>query len=228
MKKHICRTFLFFGFIFSPGLCLAEEGKNDSPLRQFAQYVTIDGENSLKKELLRTPSTPVSFPLSQEDQEVIDQLKFQVSMEQNCGGLAANQIGYRQRIIVFNVPNYAVGRRDSIENAYPLTTLINPTYTPIGSEKVRDWEACFSVLHTFGEVPRYLSIEYSGLDESGHPFEGKAIGFLARLIQHEIGHLNGELFTDLVEVGCRYGSLTNMQDIRVRNDVHEQVDAQRR
>ena len=78
------------------------------------------------------------------------------------------------------------------------TIWINPTYQPVGHEKHTDYEGCFSVRDFVGEVPRYKTIRYTAYTPEGQHVEGTAAGFLARLIQHEIDHLNGRCFPDLV------------------------------
>jgi peptide deformylase len=80
----------------------------------------------------------------------------------------------------------------------PKTLWINPSYEPLGEEMHEDYEACFSVKDIAGLVRRYKQVHYRAYDKDGKLIEGKAEGFLARIIQHEIDHLNGILFVDLV------------------------------
>jgi peptide deformylase len=58
-------------------------------------------------------------------------------------------------------------------------------------------EGCLSVPNLIGNVERYESITVKGLNRQGQPLKIKAKGWLARIFQHEIDHLNGILFTDL-------------------------------
>ena len=76
----------------------------------------------------------------------------------------------------------------------PKTLWINPSYEPLGEEMHEDYEACFSVKDIAGLVRRYKQVHYRAYDKDGKLIEGKAEGFLARIIQHEIDHLNGILF----------------------------------
>ena len=68
----------------------------------------------------------------------------------------------------------------------------------MGTEKHEDYEGCFSVENATGPVARFKKIHYQAYDLKGHKIEGTAKGFLARVIQHEIDHLNGTVFLDYV------------------------------
>lgn len=179
-------------------------------------YVHIDDEKCENREVLRTRAQDIKFPLSEEDNNVVNQLVEKFGKEQNCAGLAAPQIGYGKRIIVFHVPEDVKSLRKDVYEIIPPTVLINPQYQPIGDGKTIDWEGCFSVKYTMGEVPRYTTIAYHGYDASGKQVEGVAKGFLARLIQHEIGHLNAELFIDLITKDCRSGPIEEMRALRLK------------
>ena len=188
-------------------------------------YVHIDDENCKSRDVLRTPAQDIEFPLSDDNKTVLNQLMDKFGKEQNCAGLAATQIGYGKRIIVLHVPEDVKSLRKDVYEIVPPTVLFNPQYHPIGDEKTIDWEGCFSVKYTMGEVLRYTTIAYQGYDASGNKVEGIAKGFLARLIQHEIGHLNGELFIDLITKGCRNGPIEEMRALRLK-EREEQVKSQ--
>lgn len=106
-------------------------------------------------------------------------------------GLAANQIGINQRIIILEV-NHNPRYPDKV--AIPLMVLINPKIKVIGNQMETDLEGCLSVPDYRGDVSRYKIIKYQAVDESGKQFSGIADGFLARIIQHEVDHLDGILF----------------------------------
>ncbi len=96
----------------------------------------------------------------------------------------------------------------------PLTVLLNPGYTPITTAgKTKDWEACYSVPDKMGEVYRYTEIDFHGFTETGERIQRSARGLLARIIQHEVGHINGELYTNLFPQ-CRFVSEEYMWIIR--------------
>lgn len=110
-------------------------------------------------------------------------------------GLAANQIGVLQRVVVFGFeenPRYP-GRP-----AVARTVLINPEITPLGDAQVEDWEGCLSVPGMRGWVPRYERIRYAGFSAQGERFEREVEGFHARLVQHECDHLDGVLYPQRV------------------------------
>ena len=156
--------------------------------------------------VLREPADFCALPLSDDDREIITILVIKFCQEEPRGvGLAAPQIGYSKRICIVDVPDNAELKkwRPDLTDTMPLTILINPSYEPIGLEQTIDYEACFSIEDCAGLVPRYKSISYKAeeFDQvTGEciSIEGVANGFLARVLQHEIGHLNRELFIDLV------------------------------
>jgi len=76
------------------------------------------------------------------------------------------------------------------------TTLINPKVVKFEGEIVKDFEGCLSVPDVYGEVPRYNKIRVKALDIQGNEVRFRAEGFLARIIQHEIDHVNGIVFID--------------------------------
>lgn len=163
-------------------------------------YVVINDPYSENKEVLRVPTELVKFPLDAETRKVISDLEAKFDEEENCAGLAAPQIGYHKRILVLEVEEdedlkkFRPDLSDTLEKA----VWINPSYTPLSSDKTLDWEACFSVDNLVGRVARFTEIAYEAWTPGGEKIKGKAQGFLARLIQHETDHLNGILFIDHV------------------------------
>ena len=105
-------------------------------------------------------------------------------------GLAAPQVHLSMRVIVFRNPD--IDDQDKIK----VTPLINPVFSPIGEEKENDWEGCLSIPGMQGLVTRYKKISYHGFDLDGNKIENHAEGLHARVVQHEIDHLNGVLYTD--------------------------------
>lgn len=78
-------------------------------------------------------------------------------------------------------------------------TLINPEVVKSAKEESSDMEGCMSVPRKYGKVKRSNKIKVRGLDINGRKIEIKAEGLLARIIQHEIDHMNGHLFTSRVD-----------------------------
>src|SRR5207247_10474757 len=109
----------------------------------------------------------------------------------NGAGLAAPQIGVGLRVVIFGV--HANPRYPDVEEV-PDTVLINPVLTPLGEEMEEGWEGCLSVPGMRGLVPRYARLRYSGYDELGRHFEREVEAFHARVVQHEVDHLDGILY----------------------------------
>jgi peptide deformylase len=106
-------------------------------------------------------------------------------------GLAAPQIGVSQRVVIFGVgqnPRYP----DAAE--VPYTVLINPVLQPLDEEVEEGWEGCLSVPGMRGLVPRYKHLRYTGFDAFGTPIDRTVSGFHARVVQHEVDHLDGVLY----------------------------------
>lgn len=163
-------------------------------------YVVINDEASENKAVLRNLANKVSFPLDTQTQEIIRNLEAKFDQEENCAGLAAPQIGYTQSIIVLAVEDDEEIKkfRPDLTDTLPKSVWINPSWAPLTSEKTEDWEACFSVADRIGRVARFTEISYEAWTPECEKIVGKARGFLARLIQHEVDHLNGKLFIDYV------------------------------
>ena len=120
-------------------------------------------------------------------QRLIDDMK--ETLEDAGGvGLAAPQIFQSRRIILAKAPP------ERGEGAAPLTVLINPELELIGEERELGWEGCLSIPGLRGAVPRATRLVYRGFDRTGAPVEAEAHGFFARVLQHEVDHLDGVLY----------------------------------
>jgi peptide deformylase len=106
-------------------------------------------------------------------------------------GLAAPQVGVSERVIV-------VEYGDEEDETVPkkLYALVNPELKAISQETEVGVEGCLSVPGLLGELERSLAVTVKGLNRRGQPMRIKAKGWLARIFQHEIDHLNGVVFTD--------------------------------
>ena len=105
-------------------------------------------------------------------------------------GLAAPQVHLSKRIIIFRNPD--IEEKEKIQ----ITPLINPIYKPLSDEKEDDWEGCLSIPGMQGLVRRYKKKNYHGYDLDGNKIENQAEGLHARVIQHEIDHLDGVLYPE--------------------------------
>jgi peptide deformylase len=113
-------------------------------------------------------------------------------------GLAAPQIGKNIQLCI--IGKQAFGKKIKVHKGeIPFKTdlvLVNPRFEPMSSKKIVDVEGCLSVPNTFGKVRRFKNILVIAIDREGKTLEFEANNFFARVIQHEIDHLNGILFTD--------------------------------
>ena len=120
-------------------------------------------------------------------------------------GLAATQIGEPWRIVVFGLDDADPSGGSNARNAVPRTVLINPVIQPTGEEMVGGWEACLSVPGMRGLVPRHESVRYRGYDFHGNLIDREVGGFHARVVQHEVDHLDGVLYPMRMEDMSTFG-----------------------
>jgi peptide deformylase len=123
-----------------------------------------------------------------EIQSLIDNMS--TLMYQSSGiGLAANQVGVEQRIIIFDI--------DYKEKGKNLTVLINPEII-VAENKIEFEEGCLSVPDFQGMINRKRYVQVQGLDRDGKSINIEAEDLTAICIQHEIDHINGTLILDHV------------------------------
>ena len=110
-------------------------------------------------------------------------------------GLAAPQIGLSERLIV--VEYYEREEDEDNEDApKKVWAIVNPEIIKASEETLMGVEGCLSIPNLVGEVERHAAVHVRGMNRHGKPVKVKAEGWLARIFQHEIDHLNGVLFTD--------------------------------
>jgi len=113
------------------------------------------------------------------------------TMHEGSGvGLAAPQIAVPLRVFVYYLP--AEGDAPEL----PPRVLVNPRLTLHGSADEPGWEGCLSIPGLRGLVPRHARLRVEAVDVDGAPLAFDAEGFEARVIQHEVDHLDGILFLD--------------------------------
>jgi peptide deformylase len=105
-------------------------------------------------------------------------------------GLSANQIGINLRVFVAEPPP------DGQKGRRKFYVVLNPKLVKVSRETEVLEEGCLSIPSRYGSVARPDRIVIEGFDLNGKRIKLKAWGFLARIFQHEIDHLNGKLFTD--------------------------------
>jgi peptide deformylase len=110
-------------------------------------------------------------------------------------GIAAPQVGVSARVVIFELrenPRYPHIK------PVPYTVLVNPLLTPLTTEEDEGWEGCLSVPGMRGLVPRFTRLRYQGFGVDGAPIDRTVEGFHARVVQHEVDHLDGRLFPQRV------------------------------
>lgn len=128
-------------------------------------------------------------------QAFIDDL-FVTVADENGMGIAAPQVSVSKRIIILSPsPNIRYPYAPTMEP----TAMINPEVTWRSPEIEKDWEGCLTVPGIRGRVPRHRSIRVRYQSRDGVEIETEYEGFLARVFQHEVDHLDGLVFLDRVE-----------------------------
>jgi peptide deformylase len=125
-----------------------------------------------------------------EFQHVVDDIVETFKRHRIAVGLAAPQVGIQLKLAVINI---------SEEKKEPTLILINPRIVSESGRKDRKKETCMSLPHYCGEVERREKLTVAYQNRRGEPETLSARGFLARVIAHEIDHLEGVLYVDRME-----------------------------
>lgn len=139
---------------------------------------------------LRAPAEPVPVERLAEGelQELVDEL-FETMRAARGIGLAAPQVGVGLQLLVYAEEESGIAPR----------VLVNPMVEPLmgsAGELVEDWEGCLSIPGLRGLVPRHPAVRVRALDREGRALDYRAEGLEARVVQHEVDHLNGVVFLD--------------------------------
>ncbi len=147
--------------------------------------------------VLRTPSTPIT-EITRDVRKLARDMKATIGPA-NGMGLAAPQVGINIRMILITIPE-----EHYKETGCDLATLgehlilINPEIITVSTEQCLFEEGCLSLPEFYAEVSRPCKLTFRALTEKGEKIEAEAEGIFARIIQHEIDHLDGVLFEDYV------------------------------
>lgn len=160
-----------------------------------------------RKEVVYYPDAPLAkkaAPIKNIGPEVakLAAEMFEIMDAHDGVGLAGPQVGVSKRIVVLREPE----KQTDI-------CLINPeVLEPEGREFLE--EGCLSLPQVFAMVPRYTHLRVRALNQHGKPVEFEASGMLARIIQHEVDHLDGIVFLDRVDLLTREAKFQEWQEIR--------------
>ena len=145
---------------------------------------------------LRQPSAAVASEVLGTAQlaALIDDLRDTMAARAGAG-LAAPQIAVPLRVVIFGIT-----RNPRYPDAPPIpeTILINPQWSPVGSDQTEALEGCLSVAGMRLPVLRASRVHLIALSACGQRIEREVEGFEARIVQHECDHLNGVLLPDRV------------------------------
>lgn len=108
-------------------------------------------------------------------------------------GLAANQVDRDLRAIVLECK---ANRRYPDSEDVPLQIYLNPKIVKYSGEEEEDWEGCLSIPGYRGVVPRAKEVTFEALTQDGKIVRRTVEGFHARIIQHEVDHINGFFYVD--------------------------------
>ncbi len=128
-------------------------------------------------------------------------------------GLAAPQIGIDKRIILVTSGFDLEEREIDAMKCY-----INPVIISHGDEIEEGREGCFSIQNIVGLVPRYLTVTVEAFNEKGEAITETFTGFLARVMQHEVDHLNGCLFPERVKIEKNLHWVEDSEILRYREE----------
>jgi peptide deformylase len=131
----------------------------------------------------------VEDPARPEVQALIDDM-VETMLDAEGIGLAAPQVHEGLRVIVA----CEIRERGEAAAGAPVRVLVNPELEPLGDEVESAYEGCLSIPELRGLVPRRRRVGYRGLNRHGTPVEGEAEGLFARILQHEVDHLDGVVF----------------------------------
>jgi peptide deformylase len=154
---------------------------------------------------LLSVSAPVRDPGAPEVRELVADM-FDTMHAASGAGLAAPQIGVPLRVVIFGYADPTLRNpRYPEADPIPQTILINPVLEPLTDEVEEGWEGCLSVPGLRGVVPRVTRLKYRGVDLEGRAIERIADGFHARVVQHEVDHLDGILYPMRIKDHARFG-----------------------
>jgi peptide deformylase len=147
--------------------------------------------------VLAAKAMAVADPKSSEIRRLVADM-VETMIDANGAGLAAPQVHVPLRVVVFQAPEEradgGLSEAERFDHTAPLTVLINPEIEILDDRLEGGWEGCLSVPGLRGFVERPAHIRYRGFDHEGREIRRTAKGFHARVVQHELDHLDGVLY----------------------------------
>lgn len=150
--------------------------------------------NDAETIVLRKPTLEMALPFSDEDRRDVSTLLNSFLEREDALGLAAPQIGINKRIIAFRTK--CLDDRNWTKEPDSYAILVNPRITQTRGELEIQTEGCLSCPDIQVEVPRFPEIKVRAYDLTGRKINERYQGFLARVVQHELDHLDGRLVID--------------------------------
>lgn len=157
---------------------------------------TDDGINKEDTAILRQQSVDLKTPLGKEEKEAVQALIDSFTCRDDASGLAAPQIGINKRIIIFRNKTVDDSKKKKKLTPEDYDVLVNPRITQARGEKVAAAEGCLSCPNIQIEVSRFPEIKIRALNEKGEKISKRYLDYTARVVQHEMDHLEGKLIVD--------------------------------
>lgn len=150
--------------------------------------------NEQDTRILRTPCNETPVPFDAETRQAIRTLAEAFLERNDAVGLAAPQIGIGKRIIAFKFRNFE--DKDAATRKEDYEILVNPRITQKRGEPVVGEEGCLSCPEIRVEISRHPEIKVRACDLEGKKVTKRYLDFAARVVQHEMDHLDGKLIVD--------------------------------
>jgi peptide deformylase len=155
---------------------------------------TGDTINVDETRILRKPSDEIPVPFDDDERKNIKTLIDAFLGRDDGVGLAAPQIGISRKIIIFR--NKGFDEKDWVKDEKDYDVLINPRITQARGDMVTLAEGCLSCPEIQVEIERFPEIKVRAYDINGKKINKRYTDYLARIVQHEMDHLDGKLIVD--------------------------------
>ncbi len=161
------------------------------------KLLTVWSDSEVNREeaaFLRKKAADIPMPFDSESAKCIKELMDNFLTRDDALGLAAPQIGISKKIVIFKNKNFE--EKGRVKNAQDYDLLVNPRITQKRGEEEIASEGCLSCPDISVEISRPTEVKVKALDQHGRKINKRYTGFLARIAQHEIDHLEGILIID--------------------------------